>query len=47
MDAVIAEVAHLPDTIFAPGDILIREGDRRGAIYVLIDGTVSVFKGTV
>ena len=47
MDAVIAEVAHLPDTIFAPGDILIREGERRGAIYVLIDGTVEVFKGTV
>ena len=47
MDAVIGEVAHLPDTIFAPGDILIREGDRGGAIYILIDGTVSVFKGTV
>jgi len=47
MDAVIAEVAHLPDTIFAPGEIFIREGERRGAIYVLIDGTVEVFKGTV
>jgi CRP/FNR family cyclic AMP-dependent transcriptional regulator len=47
MDAVIAEVAHLPDTIFAPGEILIREGDRRGAIYILIDGTVGVFKGAV
>ena len=44
MDAVIREVDHLPDTTFAPGEVLIREGDRRGAIYVLIEGTVAVVK---
>jgi CRP-like cAMP-binding protein len=47
MDAVIREVAHLPDTVAAPGDVLIREGDRRGAIFILIDGVVGVFKGDV
>ncbi len=47
MDAVISEVAHLPDTSVAPGEVLVREGDRRGAIYVLIDGVVGVFKGDV
>jgi CRP/FNR family transcriptional regulator, cyclic AMP receptor protein len=44
MDAVIKEVDHLR---FAPGEVMIREGDRRGAIYVLIEGTVAVVKGDI
>ncbi len=47
MEAVLKECDHLPDGTFAPGDVLIREGERRGAIYVLIDGTVAVVKGDV
>jgi CRP-like cAMP-binding protein len=47
MDAVIAGCGHIPDTTVEAGTVLIREGDRRGAIYVLIAGTVVVLKGDV
>jgi len=47
MDAVLAACDHIPDTVAAPGTVLIREGERRGAIYVLIEGTVVVLKGDV
>jgi CRP/FNR family cyclic AMP-dependent transcriptional regulator len=47
MDAVLAEIDHIPNTIAAPGTVLISEGEQRGAIYVLIEGTVVVLKGDV
>ncbi len=47
MDAVIAECSHLPDTRVEPGTVLIREGGRQGAIFVLIEGVVAVMKGDV
>lgn len=47
MDAVLAACHHIPETVAPPGTILLREGERRGAIHVLIEGTVAVLKGDV
>ncbi len=47
MDAVIRECSHLPDSRFEPGEVLICEGEKEGAICVLIDGVVAVMKGDV
>ncbi len=47
MHPVIAECSHLPDTLVEPGTVLIREGEKKGEIFVLVDGEVSVLKGDV
>lgn len=47
MHPVIAECSHLPDTLVEPGTVLIREGDKKGEIFVLVDGVVAVMRGDV
>lgn len=47
MDAVLKSVEHVPETTFGPGEVLIREGDRQGAIFVLVEGAVAILKGEV
>lgn len=47
MHPVIAECGHLPDTELAAGTVLIREGEQKGEIFVLVDGVVSVMRGDV
>lgn len=47
MHVVIEECRHLPDTDFAADDVLIHEGGRHGAIFVLVEGTIAVLKGSV
>ena len=41
-----ADLCHaLPRTTFAPGAVLLAEGDRTGKLYVLMDGSVEILKG--
>ena len=47
MTDMLTLTAHLPATTFAAGDIIIREGDRAGAIWILLAGTLHVRKGDV
>ena len=42
---MLALVAHLPEVAFDAGDILIREGDAGGGIWVLMSGRLQVRKG--
>ena len=42
---MLALVEHLPEVAFDPGDIVIREGDAGGGIWVLISGKLRVRKG--
>ena len=37
--------AHLPEVEFAPGAVVLREGDSAGAIWVLVAGSLHVYKG--
>ena len=36
---------HLPEVVLAPGDVLVREGDPSGPVWVLVDGRLRVSKG--
>ncbi len=47
MHPVIAECGHLPDTQLEAGTVLIREGEQKGEIFVLVEGVVSVMRGDV
>jgi CRP/FNR family transcriptional regulator, cyclic AMP receptor protein len=42
---MLALVQHLPEVAFDPGDVLIREGDAGGGIWVLMSGKLRVRKG--
>jgi len=42
---MLALVEHLPEVAFDPGDVLIREGDAGGGIWVLMSGKLRVRKG--
>lgn len=42
---MLALVEHLPEVAFDAGDILIREGDAGGGIWVLMSGKLQVRKG--
>ena len=45
MQTVLDYCAGGSQELFAPGDVLLREGDRTGHLYVLIEGQVEVVKG--
>ena len=37
--------ADLPTAAFAPGDVLLAEGETSGRLYVLLEGTAEIAKG--
>jgi CRP-like cAMP-binding protein len=45
MLGVIELCRSYPALPFPPGDVILREGDRTGRLYVLADGRVSIRKG--
>lgn len=45
MSDVIAICRSFPARTFAPGEVILREGDRTGRLYVLSEGRVSIRKG--
>lgn len=47
MDDGLAAYGGLPERVFAPGDVLIEEGGRSGELFVLVEGTVDVYRGKV
>lgn len=47
MSDLLALSAHLPEQRFAAGDVIVREGDAAGSIWVLVSGTLVVRKGGV
>ncbi len=42
---MLSLAGDLPEVAFAPGDLVIREGDDAGAIWVLMSGKLRVRKG--
>jgi CRP-like cAMP-binding protein len=36
---------HLPEVVLAPGDVLVREGNPSGPVWVLVSGELTVSKG--
>ncbi len=38
---------HLPQVALAPGEVLVREGDSNGGLWILQSGALQVHKGTV
>jgi CRP-like cAMP-binding protein len=47
MKDMLALSAHLPEVALAPGEVVVREGDSAGGIWVLVRGALQVRKGTV
>jgi len=47
VDDRLAPYAELPEQRFAPGDVLFEEGGRSGRVFVLVEGTVEVYRGDV
>jgi len=47
MTDMLALSAHLPEIVLAPGELLVREGDTGGSLWVLVSGRLTVSKGTV
>jgi CRP-like cAMP-binding protein len=47
MRAILKLSAAMPQCRVAAGEAIIREGDRSGRIYVLIEGAVEIVKGEV
>jgi CRP-like cAMP-binding protein len=45
MKDMLALSAHLPELELAPGDIVVREGDAGGALWILVRGALQVRKG--
>jgi CRP-like cAMP-binding protein len=44
---LLAATAHLPERRFAAGEVVLREGEPGGALWVLVRGTLRVRKGAV
>jgi CRP/FNR family transcriptional regulator, cyclic AMP receptor protein len=44
---ILAAARDYPEIAFAPGDVLIREGTISPPIFVLLSGTVSVYRGDI
>ena len=44
MTDILKTCAHLPVATFAPGEVLLTEGDAAGPLYILIEGKVEVSK---
>ncbi len=47
MSDMLTLSASLPEIEFAPGDIVVREGDSGGSLWVLVSGALQVRKGSV
>lgn len=47
MDDMLSLTRDLPEVAFAAGDLVLREGDAAGGIWVLVAGELSVHKGGV
>lgn len=47
MADMLSLCAHLPEIELAPGDLLVREGERGEGLWVLVRGALRVFKGGV
>lgn len=45
MNEILAQCQDMPERSFAPGEDILREGERSGVVYILIDGSVEVLKG--
>jgi CRP/FNR family transcriptional regulator, cyclic AMP receptor protein len=45
MTSILKFCQGLPTARFAPGDVLLAEGDRSGKLYLLIDGELVILKG--
>ena len=37
--------AHLPELVFSPGEVVVREGTTSGGIWVLVSGALDVYRG--
>jgi len=44
---ILKAAREYPETAFASGDVLIREGTEAPPIFVLLSGTVSVYRGDI
>ena len=47
MSGLLDLTAHLPEVELAAGDVLLREGDRTGSMWVLVSGRVDVLRDGV
>jgi len=47
MSEMLALAAHLPQQVFEPGQVVVREGDSAGSLWVLASGALLVRKGGV
>jgi len=47
MSDILSLCASMPEQKFAAGEVLLREGENSGMLYVLIEGAVEVLKGEV
>ena len=47
MNRMLALSAHLPELTFAPGGVVVQEGNTTGGIWVLVAGALRVRKGGV
>lgn len=47
MNEILAQCRNMPERTFATGDDILREGERSGIIYILIEGSVEVLKGDI
>lgn len=45
--AILEAVRDYPETAFAAGEVLIREGTLSPPVFVLLSGTVSVYRGDI
>jgi CRP-like cAMP-binding protein len=47
MQEMLTLAAHLPEFVFEPGDVVVREGAGAGALWVLVSGSLTVHKAGV
>ena len=47
MDDMLGLSRHLPEVAFEPGQAIVREGERAGAIWVLVQGELEVRKAGI
>ncbi len=47
MNDMLSLTKNLPEVTFAAGEVVLREGDSAGAIWVLVSGSLSVVKGGI
>lgn len=45
MNEILAACRDMPERHFAAGEVILREGERSGVIYILIEGDVEIVKG--